>query len=248
MSLRGESMRKLAILLIALMVVSVCFLSGCNETSNNNSQDTIGSNPPIIQSFNVIPNVIFEGESATLSWSVQDATYIYIDNGIGVVSSVGSKVVSPTFTTTYRLTAQNSDSSVYSTTKITVEIETPSVEFSVSFSDWDDTYCGIKIKSVSETNIQWNVIRCSLEDETNGESVSWTGNSEGQSCDGKLNYFCFDNGDGFLTTNDIIAFMEPADTGCYEGVKPNHDYKFTMYYVPTDEIMGSVSWTQIRYW
>lgn len=59
--------------------------------------------PPAITSFSVDPAVIEHGQAATLRWSAENATSVSIDNGIGSVSPAGSRQVSPSATTTYRL-------------------------------------------------------------------------------------------------------------------------------------------------
>jgi hypothetical protein len=53
-----------------------------------------------------------EGGSATLLWNVTGAASIDIDNGIGQVEAAGTKVVSPSTTTVYNLTAKNATASV----------------------------------------------------------------------------------------------------------------------------------------
>lgn len=69
--------------------------------------------------FNANPTQIAAGQSATLSWNVQNATTVSI-SGIGNVAAVGSLTVSPTMTTTYTLTATNSGSSQNATATVTV--------------------------------------------------------------------------------------------------------------------------------
>ncbi|MBL8173898.1 MAG: OmpA family protein [Bryobacterales bacterium] len=59
---------------------------------------------PVIASFTVDPSSIERGQSATLRWSSQNASSATIDNGIGSVQPNGSRQVSPSSTTTYRLT------------------------------------------------------------------------------------------------------------------------------------------------
>jgi peptidoglycan-associated lipoprotein len=60
----------------------------------------------VINSFKADPSTVIRGESATLSWSVSNATEVVIDNGIGTVSSSGSRRVSPSQAVTYRMTAK----------------------------------------------------------------------------------------------------------------------------------------------
>jgi peptidoglycan-associated lipoprotein len=57
-------------------------------------------------SFSVEPSSIQRGQSATLRWSVQNATEVAIDQGIGTVSASGQRQVFPSANTTYNLTAK----------------------------------------------------------------------------------------------------------------------------------------------
>jgi len=66
---------------------------------------------PTIESFTATPESIMLGDYSVLSWSVKNATNITIDHGVGTVSSTGTTEVSPEATTTYTLTATNSDGS-----------------------------------------------------------------------------------------------------------------------------------------
>jgi len=75
---------------------------------------------PVINSFSVSPSTITTGSSATLSWSIDGATSVSIDNGIGTVPASGSKTVSPTSTTGYTLTASNASGTTGARTRITV--------------------------------------------------------------------------------------------------------------------------------
>ena len=63
--------------------------------------------PPNVASFAVQPSTITAGMAATLSWSVNGADTVSINQGIGVVAASGNMQVSPQNTTTYRLTATN---------------------------------------------------------------------------------------------------------------------------------------------
>lgn len=59
---------------------------------------------PVI-SFSATPNAVMRGGTATLVWTVTDATTVVIDNGIGMQATSGAIEVRPTVTTTYVLTA-----------------------------------------------------------------------------------------------------------------------------------------------
>ena len=76
---------------------------------------------PVLNDFSVSPLVIFLGESATLSWDVEDATGVSIDQGAGAVTpTTGTQVVTPTETTTYTLTATNGTGQTLGEATVTV--------------------------------------------------------------------------------------------------------------------------------
>ncbi|MGD8536210.1 MAG: hypothetical protein PVF66_10215 [Candidatus Aminicenantes bacterium] len=66
----------------------------------------VGSNPNIVF-FTANPSAINIGTNSTLSWKVTDCSSVEIDEGIGRVSAIGSREVSPLQTTTFTLTAKN---------------------------------------------------------------------------------------------------------------------------------------------
>jgi len=80
---------------------------------------------PVIVDFSCSPAEISAGESATLSWVVTGATRISIGGGVGMVEGVGTKEVSPSKTTTYKLVAINSGVVVNSSVVVTVGAASP---------------------------------------------------------------------------------------------------------------------------
>jgi len=101
---------KLGAIMLALMLA--VFASGCKKkvpppppppapVVNTPPAPTPGK--PTIVSFTAEPSTIQQGQSATLRWSVQNATDMTIDQGIGAVQSNGSRQVFPSATTTYTL-------------------------------------------------------------------------------------------------------------------------------------------------
>ena len=68
----------------------------------------------------VLPDSITQGQSATLTWNTTNATTVTLDQGIGSVAASGTRLVSPSTTTTYTLTAVNSVNAATSTATITV--------------------------------------------------------------------------------------------------------------------------------
>ncbi len=82
---------------------------------------------PVITNFTANPPTISGGQSSTLTWSVNGATSLSIDNGIGDVTTKPSVTVSPTATTTYTLTAGNTVGSFTATTTAQTTVKFSSV-------------------------------------------------------------------------------------------------------------------------
>jgi hypothetical protein len=76
---------------------------------------------PIIESFDSDPSVIRPGDDVNLSWSVIGATEVSINRGIGAVESKGARLVSPTETSTYTLTALNGSRNRSADVRVIVE-------------------------------------------------------------------------------------------------------------------------------
>jgi hypothetical protein len=81
---------------------------------------------PIVNSFNISPGRIVPGGSSTLSWDVSGAATVSIDQQIGNVGLSGTRVVMPTKTTTYILTATNVVGTVTATTQVLIAEALPS--------------------------------------------------------------------------------------------------------------------------
>ena len=75
---------------------------------------------PTINHFSANPDEIDFGESSTLSWSVSNATTIYINQGIGNVSANGSIEIAPQDTVKYSITASNADGTKHGSCTLTV--------------------------------------------------------------------------------------------------------------------------------
>jgi hypothetical protein len=75
---------------------------------------------PAISSFTAAPASTTAGQPVTLAWNVSGATAISIDNGVGDVTNSTATAVSPTQTTTYKLTASNSVGANTATATVTV--------------------------------------------------------------------------------------------------------------------------------
>jgi peptidoglycan-associated lipoprotein len=71
------------------------------------------------------PSTIEKGQSSTLTWSSTNATNVSIDQGIGDVSSSGSRSVSPSSSTTYTISVKGEGGTAQASTRITVTSPPP---------------------------------------------------------------------------------------------------------------------------
>jgi uncharacterized membrane-anchored protein len=92
------------------------------KADKTNSSD---SSIPVISSFKTSASSIGAGDTVTLTWNVTGATTVSIDQGIGEVSASGTETVSPATTTTYEITASNSDGFIAKSVTITVVTDPP---------------------------------------------------------------------------------------------------------------------------
>jgi peptidoglycan-associated lipoprotein len=76
-----------------------------------------------INSFTAEPRSIERGQSATLRWSIANATEMSLDQGLGTVAANGTRQVFPSNTTTYTLTGRGPGGT--DTRSVTVEVSTP---------------------------------------------------------------------------------------------------------------------------
>jgi peptidoglycan-associated lipoprotein len=79
---------------------------------------------PSVQ-FSAEPGTIERGQSATLRWSVSDATDVTISPGVGTVNARGDRQVSPADTTTYTLTAKGPGGTDTGSATVTVSVPPP---------------------------------------------------------------------------------------------------------------------------
>jgi PKD repeat protein len=97
--------------------------TGPGGTSTASAVVTVVDLPRI--NFSVTPSVITAGGSATLSWAVTSVDFVTIDQGVGTVFAIGTRSVSPTQTTVYKLTATNIVGTVTATATVTVGTPPP---------------------------------------------------------------------------------------------------------------------------
>ena len=120
-----------------------------------------------ISSFNVSSNYISPGGSSTVNWNTNNCNSISISN-IGTVSTSGSQVVYPMYTTTYVLTAYGQNGgSIYQSRTVTVQqlhCEIPNFNVSSSY-----------INSGGSSTLNWNTNNCNSVSISNIGSVNSSG-------------------------------------------------------------------------
>jgi hypothetical protein len=80
---------------------------------------------PVVSSFDANPGHIVSGGASMLSWDVSGAAMVSIDQGVGNVALNGTRVVFPTKTTTYTLTATNVVGKVTATAQVVIAQAVP---------------------------------------------------------------------------------------------------------------------------
>jgi hypothetical protein len=98
----------------------VLFVSGCGVIDRLTSADGFA-----IQRFTVDQQTVAPGTAVTLSWDVEGAEAVEIDNGVGRVTAKGSKQLRPEITTSYTLTARSETSVASATVQVVVRGSSP---------------------------------------------------------------------------------------------------------------------------
>lgn len=118
---------------------------------------TVTEQPPApVCTLDLSPTTIYKGNSATLTWTTDNATSVSIDQGIGGVDLDGNRSVSPTSNTTYTLTATGNGKQVQCTKSLVVKdkpVDTPftcqnNVNFSANLTSIDEG---------DSTTLSWSV-------------------------------------------------------------------------------------------
>ncbi|HTU45537.1 MAG TPA: OmpA family protein [Bryobacteraceae bacterium] len=116
--------------LISASVLLLVFAAACHKKAVTPPPPPPQAAPPpaaapVINYFNAEPSTISSGQPSSLRWSVDNATNVQIDNGIGQVSPNGRRAVYPTATTTYHMTASGPGGNTSADATITVSTPPP---------------------------------------------------------------------------------------------------------------------------
>jgi hypothetical protein len=93
---------------VTLTSTTTYWLKAVSSGAENTSTKTIlAGAPPLITSFNAATNVLQNGSSIDLNWTVAGAVSLSLDPGATDVTGLTTSTVTPTETTTYTLSANN---------------------------------------------------------------------------------------------------------------------------------------------
>ncbi len=118
--------------MFSILTAGMLFLAGCNH---NKPVAKVTPPPPPAPSptasIHVSPEAVEAGQSATLTWSTENATDVKIE-GVGTVTASGTQQVTPGQSTNYRLVAKGQGGNADATARLTVN---PAVAAAVTPTD-----------------------------------------------------------------------------------------------------------------
>jgi uncharacterized protein YjdB len=165
--------------------------SSVDPTKFDQATITVNSCPAaLVLLFSGSPTTITRGQSATLSWSTQNATSCSASDGWSGSKAVsGSQSVSPTVTTTYTLTCAGQGTSV--TRSVTITVNEPATVVSVTIQP-DTARCSVggqlnfganvTVTGNASTGVTWSVSNASIASiyQTSGNQVTLNCHQVGQ--------------------------------------------------------------------
>ena len=142
----------------------------CNDGSSGEYNWQLVETPQLQVTMSASPTSIERGQSATLRWSSTNAVSATITPGIGTVQTSGSRSVSPTSTTTYRITVRDADRQTASGTATVAVTDKPFNQlqterligtwvfsYRISSSEFTSTYTLSDVVESSITPGEWHI-------------------------------------------------------------------------------------------
>ena len=217
------------------------------------------ASPPVISSFTASPATISPGQSTTLAWNVAGATSISINNGVGDVSNVVSKMVLPSQTTTYTLTAMNATGTSVATVSVVVASSTPpsggcpgpaSGTFTGCYFN-NTTLTGNPVLVRTDPQINFNWQFASPDPSVNGRtfSVRWLGNFTFNSGTYVFNATASDGLRVYLDGNLVLDRWRDEAPTMYrvsQGISAGTHQVTVEYYEQTGSAVAQVVWQQTQ--
>jgi hypothetical protein len=128
-------------IIILTASISVFLISACGTPTTSTGKikqyaekKVVEANKPKINYFGVDFSEVLAGDNTTLKWNVSRANSIKINNGIGEVGAIGTKLLVPASDITYTLTASNEFDTVTMTAavRVTDKVLPPTIIFVAS--------------------------------------------------------------------------------------------------------------------
>ena len=141
----------------------------CNDGSSGEYNWQLVETPQLQVTMSASPTSIERGQSATLRWSSTNAVSATITPGIGTVPTSGSRSVSPTSTTTYRITVRDADRQTASDTATVTVTDKPFNQLQTErligtwvfsytiISEFTRTYTLSDVRESPTTPGEWNI-------------------------------------------------------------------------------------------
>lgn len=180
-------------------------LSASNAAGTTTASVTVTVlQPPTITSFTASPGTIAPGQSATLAWVVNGATALSLNQGIGEVTG-STRVVSPSATTTFVLTATNAVGSIEANAVVTVGVVAPP-----TISNFTASPASISVGSTATLN--WSVNGAAALSLNQGIGTV-TGTSRAVTPAGTTSYvLTASNAGGSTTATATVTVTAPSPT------------------------------------
>lgn len=96
------------------ILLAVAALAACDDSIPTTND------APVIASFGAFPASVQQGTASALKWEISGATILTIDHGVGLVTGLTEKAVTPTLSTTYTMTAEGPGGTSTATALVTV--------------------------------------------------------------------------------------------------------------------------------
>ncbi len=146
------------------------------------------------------PEAIVSGGASSLSWITENASEVFIDNGVGSVDVSGTSLVSPTRTTTYTITASGDGGSATDSVTITV-YQAPAVSI---------TAAPDAIIAGTSSSLSWTSTHAETLEIDNGIGPVEPGGSSPVSPESTTTYTISASGPGGAVTDSVtVTVYEP---------------------------------------
>ena len=120
--------------IVVLALAAIITVSACKKKTAPAPPPPPPPPPAPTASLTANPASIQQGQASTLSWKTENASEVTLE-GVGRVGPSGSQTVSPSTSTTYRLTAKGDGGTQEATARVTVTAAAPPVVSAPSASD-----------------------------------------------------------------------------------------------------------------